>query len=177
MGWWLWLVLAVGGVLLVPLYARRLRHSGWPAALGVGLQIGGALGNSLDRLVFGGATDVLYVGWGPIWNLADVALVLGTLLATWALSRASQLPLERLEGPRARLEDVAHLGRGDLAGASPPQRLDRRDQDIFADDHRQREPLAIFTIGTVFGKHARDGRAAQTSGTAAGHDLARDGFG
>ena len=58
------------------------------AAFGVNLQVGGGLGNVLDRLLLGGATDVLYPGWGPVWNLADVALVLGTLLATWALARA-----------------------------------------------------------------------------------------
>jgi lipoprotein signal peptidase len=48
---------------------------------------GGALGNALDRLLIGGATDVLYVGWGPVWNLADVALIVGTVLATRALVR------------------------------------------------------------------------------------------
>src|SRR5437868_15106899 len=68
-GWWVWLLLAVVGVLLIPLYAHWLKGGGWAATIGVGLQVGGALGNVLDRLVLGGATDVLYAGWGPIWNL------------------------------------------------------------------------------------------------------------
>jgi signal peptidase II len=86
-GWWVWLLLALVGVLLIPLYAWWLGREGWVAVAGIGLQVGGALGNVLDRLVLGGATDVLYTGWGPIWNLADVALGLGTLLATWALAQ------------------------------------------------------------------------------------------
>lgn len=45
------------------------------------------LGNPTGRLVLGGATDVLYLGRGLIWNIADVAIVVGMLLATWVLAR------------------------------------------------------------------------------------------
>src|SRR5712692_10586708 len=85
-GWWARLLLAVVGLVLIPLYARWLRGGGSLAVTAVGLQVGGALGNLLDRLVLGGATDV---GWGPVWNLVDVAIGVGTLLATWALARRS----------------------------------------------------------------------------------------
>jgi lipoprotein signal peptidase len=88
-GWQIWLVLAVVGLLLVPIYARGLRGGAWLAAIAVGLQLGGATRNLLDRLVLGGATDMLYAGYGVVWNLADVALATGTLLATWLLVRIS----------------------------------------------------------------------------------------
>ena len=91
-GWQIWLLVAALGLVLVPVYARRLRSGAWLAAVSVGLQIGGAAGNLLDRLVLGGATDMLYVGYGLVWNLADVALVTGTLLATWLLVRVSGSP-------------------------------------------------------------------------------------
>jgi signal peptidase II len=91
-GWQVWLLLAAIGLLLVPLYARRLRNGAWLAATGVGLQLGGAAGNLLDRLLLGAATDMLYVGYGVVWNLADVALATGTLLATWVLVRATRAP-------------------------------------------------------------------------------------
>jgi signal peptidase II len=91
-GWWVWLVLAGCGLLLIPLYARWLRGGGWVVVMAVGLQAGGAFGNVLDRLLFGGASDVLSVGGGPTWNLADVALGVGTLLATWALARRRAIP-------------------------------------------------------------------------------------
>ena len=86
-GWWIWVALAACGVLLIPVYGRWLHGAGRLAALGVGLQVGGALANLLDRLVLGGASDVLYVGGQLTWNLADVALLAGTLVATWALAR------------------------------------------------------------------------------------------
>jgi lipoprotein signal peptidase len=87
-GWWVWVLLALVGVALIPLYARLLGGGGWLASIGVGLQLGGACANVLDRLLLGGATDVVYAGRGPIWNLADVALVVGTALATIALLRS-----------------------------------------------------------------------------------------
>lgn len=86
-GWWGWLVLAVVGVLLIPVYARFLGRGSRAAFIAVGLQVGGALGNVLDRFVLGGASDILYLGWGPTWNLADVAIATGTVCATWALVR------------------------------------------------------------------------------------------
>ena len=86
-GLWIWVVLAAVGILLIPIYARWLGWSNWSAALAVGLQLGGAMANLLDRIVFGGASDVFYVGGAYTWNLADIALAAGTLLATWALLR------------------------------------------------------------------------------------------
>jgi signal peptidase II len=86
-GWWAWIVLAAMGLLLTAVYGRWLRNAGWPAAIAVGLQVGGALPNLLDRVVFGGASDVLYLGGPVTWNVADVALATGTLVATWALAR------------------------------------------------------------------------------------------
>jgi len=91
-GWQIWLVLAACGLLLVPVYARRLRGGVWLAAAAVGLQLGGAAANLLHRALLGSATDMLYVGYGLVWNLADVALATGTLLATWLLVRASRSP-------------------------------------------------------------------------------------
>lgn len=87
-GWWLWFVLAVAGMLLVLAYARRGGRVGLVLALGAGLQLGGAAGNLLDRALFGGATDFIAVG-AVVINLADVALFLGTALATIGLLRTS----------------------------------------------------------------------------------------
>jgi signal peptidase II len=86
-GLWIWVLLALSGLLLIPVYAHWLGRSRL-AQIAVGLQLGGALGNIADRVLFGGATDVLFLGRGPVWNLADVALVVGTLLATAALAKS-----------------------------------------------------------------------------------------
>jgi signal peptidase II len=96
-GWSVWLVLAAAGLALIPLYAHQLRAFGALAALATGLQAGGALGNLLDRIALGSATDMLTIGQGLVWNLADVGLALGTLLATALL-------LVRVATDRPRLE-------------------------------------------------------------------------
>lgn len=53
-------------------------------ALGLGLIIGGAVGNVIDRLRFGAVVDFLYfhyAGWGfPAFNLADTAITFGVAL-------------------------------------------------------------------------------------------------
>lgn len=48
--------------------------------LALGLQLGGALGNLIDRMRQGYVTDFFDVGPIPIFNIADMAVVVGTLL-------------------------------------------------------------------------------------------------
>jgi lipoprotein signal peptidase len=81
------MLLPILGLLLVVLYARRLRSQGWTGALALGLQAGGALSNLLDRLIAGMTLDYLPLGGGA-FNLADVALMVGMLLAVGVLTRA-----------------------------------------------------------------------------------------
>lgn len=64
-----------GLVVLVP----ALQHPIVPIALGAAL--GGSLGNVLDHLSRGGVLDYIDLGWWPVFNLADVAIVVGVALA------------------------------------------------------------------------------------------------
>lgn len=47
------------------------------APLPGGLLLGGALGNVLDRIPDGRVTDLLTVGSSPVFNLADVSILVG----------------------------------------------------------------------------------------------------
>jgi signal peptidase II len=49
---------------------------------GFALALGGATGNLLDILRFHGVVDVVDLRWWPVFNLADVAIVVGLLLFT-----------------------------------------------------------------------------------------------
>lgn len=66
------LILAAGALL------RRFHLKG-VGALGAGLLMGGALGNLLDRLVYGAVVDYLQTLFMdfPVFNLADVCIILG----------------------------------------------------------------------------------------------------
>lgn len=75
-------VLLVAGVLLgyrkLPPGRNLLRY-------GLGLVLGGALGNLADRLRFGRVVDFLDFRVWPIFNLADTAIVIGACLLVWEL--------------------------------------------------------------------------------------------
>jgi len=58
----------------------------------LGLILGGTIGNLIDRLRFGYVTDFIDVGFWPIFNIADSAAVIGTILFALSL-----LPLARAE--------------------------------------------------------------------------------
>jgi signal peptidase II len=67
---------------------RRERSRSRILALSLGLLLGGAVGNLIDRLAFGRVTDFLDFGvvygghersW-PTFNVADIALVIGVLM-------------------------------------------------------------------------------------------------
>lgn len=65
-------------ILLAGLFLRRMRLGGL-GALGAGLMLGGALGNLLDRMIYGAVVDylkLLFMDF-PVFNLADVAILLG----------------------------------------------------------------------------------------------------
>jgi signal peptidase II len=100
---WMWGPVAIAGLALVLVYARGGRGTGI-VAIAAGLQVGGALGNLADRLLLGGVTDFIYLGSGPVFNVADVLLALGTLMATWGLWRRPDgaVHLSQAEIPQVR---------------------------------------------------------------------------
>lgn len=53
--------------------------------LSLGLQIGGALGNLVDRFRLGAVTDFIDVGPWPIFNLADSSIICGLFLLGWII--------------------------------------------------------------------------------------------
>lgn len=58
-----------------------------------GLIVGGALGNVIDRWVYGSVRDFISVGWWPVFNVADTAIVCGgaLLMIYVLLSEKSEL--------------------------------------------------------------------------------------
>lgn len=71
---------AVVVIVFLLLYTHQLAAARWPIQIAVGLQLGGAFGNLMDRIRFGFVTDFLDFKFWPVFNLADSAIVVGMLL-------------------------------------------------------------------------------------------------
>lgn len=72
---------------IIVILALRLRRD-WPRLVALGLILGGAIGNLIDRIVQGKVTDFIHVGipdgprW-PIFNVADSAVSVGVVMLAW----------------------------------------------------------------------------------------------
>jgi len=79
-----WLLSGLAVVIVIALlFWLRGIEGRWPG-VAVGLIIGGALGNVVDRLRLGAVVDFLDLHWGdlhwPAFNLADSAITVGVVL-------------------------------------------------------------------------------------------------
>lgn len=84
----------VTGVILY--YGPRLPEHDWVSRVALGLQLGGALGNVIDRIRQGYVTDFLHIkipeigfDW-PVSNIADVCIVSGVIILIITSLRGDQ---------------------------------------------------------------------------------------
>lgn len=81
---WVLTVIALIVVIGIFRYSSRLKSMWW--IVGLGLVLGGACGNLIDRLfrapgpLRGHVVDFVSVGWWPVFNVADSAVVCGAVL-------------------------------------------------------------------------------------------------
>jgi signal peptidase II len=82
----IFIVVALVVIVGIIVYYRQLAQASLLLRIALGLQLGGAAGNLIDRLVFGYVTDFIDFRVWPVFNVADSAIVIGTaLLAYYAL--------------------------------------------------------------------------------------------
>lgn len=118
------LIAAIGLIVVVGLVTSIGRRSGQLAQYAVGLIVGGAVGNIIDRLtqppgwLRGGVVDFIQaVGWFPIFNLADVAITIGGFGLVLAMMRQQRLDAAASEGPvDARPADSSPTGEASHSG-------------------------------------------------------------
>lgn len=86
------LTLAALAALLIYFALRPTKPWLW---LPVGLLVGGALGNLIDRLANGSVTDFIKLPFWPAFNISDMAITFGVLALLYVL-----------EGPRRSASDT-----------------------------------------------------------------------
>ncbi|MED5815553.1 signal peptidase II [Mycolicibacterium sp. 050232] len=105
---WVLTLIATGVVIGIVWMGRRLVSPWW--AIGLGMILGGATGNLIDRFfrapgpLRGHVVDFFSVGWWPVFNVADPAVVGGAIL----LVALSLFGFDFDTVGRRRLDDPAH---------------------------------------------------------------------
>ncbi|WP_245155544.1 signal peptidase II [Paracoccus ravus] len=103
---WVLIGIALAVCLWVAIWLGRAK-TGRLARISAGLLIGGALGNVVDRLVYGAVADFLNMslpGWrNPYsFNLADIAIFIGALGLVFQPPEAAEKKTARRQPPKAR---------------------------------------------------------------------------
>jgi signal peptidase II len=88
-------------------YYPRVPASDWTLRIALGLQLGGALGNLVDRVLYGYVTDFISLSNFAIFNVADMSITTGVivlLLGVWWQERQKEKELPESQ-PAASLRN------------------------------------------------------------------------
>lgn len=78
-------VFDVLAIVFIAYLARRApSHEPW-LRIGLGLVLGGALGNVVDRVLAGSVTDFIDFRVFPVFNVADMGISVGAVIIAWRL--------------------------------------------------------------------------------------------
>ncbi len=83
-------ILAIIVIIAIFYYYPRVEAGDWALRLAMSLQLGGAAGNLIDRLMAGRVTDFISVGNFAVFNLADSSISVGVavlVLGVWIKDR------------------------------------------------------------------------------------------
>jgi len=92
--------IVVGAIIV---YFPQIPAKDWPLRLALSLQMGGAIGNLIDRLTIGHVTDFISIGNFAVFNVADSAISIGVavlVVGMWIMER---------RGKKAQPDDVAEI--------------------------------------------------------------------
>jgi signal peptidase II len=82
--------IVIGAILY---YYPQISKADWPLRLALSMQLGGAVGNLVDRITIGHVTDFISIGRFPVFNIADSSITIGCavlLLGVWWQERAAK---------------------------------------------------------------------------------------
>ncbi|MBI3170484.1 MAG: signal peptidase II [Chloroflexi bacterium] len=87
-------ILAFVVIAAIIYYYPGVDANDWTLKLAMGLQLGGAAGNLIDRLLVGKVTDFISIWTFPVFNIADASISVGVavlLLGVWLKEREEKL--------------------------------------------------------------------------------------
>jgi signal peptidase II len=85
---------AVVVIAAIVIYQQQVPEGAWLVRLALGLQLGGAAGNLVDRLRLGHVVDFIHLHFWPVFNVADSAIVVGVILLAFIMLREGKEPVK-----------------------------------------------------------------------------------
>jgi signal peptidase II len=73
-------VLAIIVICAIIYYYPQVESEDWTLKLAMGMQLAGAAGNLIDRLLVGKVTDFISIGVFPVFNVADSSISVGVVV-------------------------------------------------------------------------------------------------
>jgi len=92
------LALAISVFLII--FYPKLTEEDWFLRIALGMQLGGSLGNLIDRITIGHVTDFISVGNFPVFNIADASISVGVvvmILGLWFEDRKEKHKKKAIE--------------------------------------------------------------------------------
>jgi len=80
--------------LVIIIYYPSLTEDDWYLRIALSLQLGGAIGNLIDRITLGHVTDFISIGDFAVFNIADASVTIGVgvmILGMWLQERKQKL--------------------------------------------------------------------------------------
>lgn len=97
----LFVIIAILVIVGIMVYYRYLPADRFLVRASLGLQLGGAIGNLVDRLHYGHVVDFIDFKIWPVFNVADSAIVVGVLVLAYHLFQEGDQP-EESPGPQGQ---------------------------------------------------------------------------
>jgi len=102
-------ILAIFVVGAIFVYFPQIPKADWPLRIALSMQLGGAVGNLIDRLMIGHVTDFISVGTFPVFNVADSSISIGVvvlIIGMWIMERRQKEIAQRDETPLSGSEST-----------------------------------------------------------------------
>ena len=149
----LFLILAsLIGIAVLFIVYRNQPVPSFPLRISLGMQLGGALGNLVDRVRMGQVTDFIEVGFWPVFNLADASIVIGIVILTYLIlfaAKEADHPTAGVGSGYAKIGDSRSVPFA--ASISRPERLEeeRISDDVLAQTLNRADPCPICSSTLV----------------------------
>ena len=93
-------ILAIIVIIAIIYYYPQVEANDWTLKLAMGLQLAGASGNLIDRLLVGKVTDFISIGTFAVFNFADSSITVGVivlLIGVWIKERQEKKKAAELQ--------------------------------------------------------------------------------